>query len=264
MWFKVDDQLAFHPKVMAAGNEAIGLWVRAGAWCSAYLTDGRIPKAVAHSMASDMANAIALANSLVMAKLWVDDGDHYVFHDWEEFQPSASKALARREEISEKRKLAGQKGAKARWSKTDDGKSDGKCHSKSHGKSHGKTMAPEWQNDGPVPVPVPSLSPNGERAPARAKRKRPARPLPDDWQPRDQERQTATAKGIDPDALAHDMRNWAQAKDERRVDWDATFRTFISRERPSRNTDPLNPWQQAFNDLAADEYLDHHMIEGAP
>lgn len=27
-WFKVDDQFAFNAKVMAAGNEAIGLWVR--------------------------------------------------------------------------------------------------------------------------------------------------------------------------------------------------------------------------------------------
>ena len=31
-WFKVDDKLAFHPKVLTAGNTAIGLWVRAGAW----------------------------------------------------------------------------------------------------------------------------------------------------------------------------------------------------------------------------------------
>ena len=230
MWFKIDDQLAFHPKVMAAGNEAIGLWVRAGAWCSAYLTDGRIPKTVAHGMASDMANAIALANGLLMAKLWLDDGDHYVFHDWDEFQPSASKELARREEISEKRKLAGQKGAKARWSKTDDGKSDGKCHSK----SHGKTMAPGWQTDSPVPVPVPTLSPNGEREPARAKRKRPAHSLPDGWEPRQQEIDACIEKGIDPNRLAADMRNWAASKGEKRADWDATFRTFISREtRPS-------------------------------
>ena len=113
------------------------------------------------------------------------------------------------------------------------------------------------------PLPTPSSKEESEGASRRTGRKRPARPLPDDWTPRDQERRAATAKGIDPDALADDMRNWAQAKDERRVDWDATFRTFISREKPSRNTDPLNRWQQAFNSLAADEYPDHHMIEGA-
>lgn len=31
-WFKVDDHLAFHRKTLAAGNEAMGLWVRAGSW----------------------------------------------------------------------------------------------------------------------------------------------------------------------------------------------------------------------------------------
>ena len=113
------------------------------------------------------------------------------------------------------------------------------------------------------PLPTPSSKEESEGASRRTGSKRPSRPLPDDWTPRDQERRAATAKGIDPDALADDMRNWAQAKDERRVDWDATFRTFISREKPSRNTDPLNKWQQAFNSLAADEYPDHYMIEGA-
>lgn len=29
-WFKVDDTLALHGKVVAAGNPAMGLWVRAG------------------------------------------------------------------------------------------------------------------------------------------------------------------------------------------------------------------------------------------
>ena len=39
-WFRVDDTLAMHPKVYAAGNAAMGLWVRAGAWSMQQLTDG--------------------------------------------------------------------------------------------------------------------------------------------------------------------------------------------------------------------------------
>ena len=31
-WFKVDDNLALHPKVLGAGNAAMGMWVRAGSW----------------------------------------------------------------------------------------------------------------------------------------------------------------------------------------------------------------------------------------
>jgi len=41
-WFKVDDTLAFHAKVVAAGNAAMGLWVRAGAHSMQQLTDGFI------------------------------------------------------------------------------------------------------------------------------------------------------------------------------------------------------------------------------
>ena len=51
-WFKVDDQLAFNAKVVAAGNEAMGLWVRAGSWSAAQLTDGFIPEHMANAMAN--------------------------------------------------------------------------------------------------------------------------------------------------------------------------------------------------------------------
>jgi hypothetical protein len=123
-WFKVDDQLAFHSKTVMAGNTAMGLWVRAGAWASAQLTDGKVPKHMAKAMANQED-----ADALVMAGLWVDDGDDYRFHDWDVFQPSAAKEKARREEISRVRSEAGRKGAQAKWEKEraagKDGKPDG-------------------------------------------------------------------------------------------------------------------------------------------
>ena len=54
-WFKVDDQLAFNAKIVAAGNEAMGLWVRAGSWSAAQLTNGFIPEHMAIAMANGMA-----------------------------------------------------------------------------------------------------------------------------------------------------------------------------------------------------------------
>lgn len=33
-WFRVDDSLDTHPKAIAAGNEAMGLWVRCGAYAA--------------------------------------------------------------------------------------------------------------------------------------------------------------------------------------------------------------------------------------
>ena len=51
--FEVDDQFAFHQKTLRAGNEAIGVWVRAGAWCAAYLTDGLVPFEIAWTISCE-------------------------------------------------------------------------------------------------------------------------------------------------------------------------------------------------------------------
>lgn len=51
-WFRVDDQSAFHAKVLKAGNEAWGAVCRAGAWSSAQLTDGFVPEHVALQIGS--------------------------------------------------------------------------------------------------------------------------------------------------------------------------------------------------------------------
>ena len=40
MWFRLAGEGAFHAKVIEAGDEAYGAWVRAGQWCSEHLTEG--------------------------------------------------------------------------------------------------------------------------------------------------------------------------------------------------------------------------------
>lgn len=141
-WFKVDDQLAFHPKAVSAGNAAMGLWVRAGAYASAHLTDGKIAKRMATAMATDMAEIMALVES----GLWTEVEGGYQIHDWDDWQPDAETERKRRAEVQEKRRAAGRKGAAARWGgDTADGKNgkpDGESHGKRDGKRDGKTMAP--------------------------------------------------------------------------------------------------------------------------
>lgn len=83
-WFKVDDNLAFHPKVLTAGNTAMGLWVRAGAWSSAQLTDGHIPTTMLPVLGAKKTDA----DRLVTAGLWERTRDGYQFHDWTERNPS--------------------------------------------------------------------------------------------------------------------------------------------------------------------------------
>ena len=99
-WFKVDDTLAFHAKVVAAGNEAMGLWVRAGSWSSQQLTDGFVPD----HMVAAMAGGGGGAERLVEVELWVREDDGYRFHQWEQAQPTREAVLAQREAERERKR----------------------------------------------------------------------------------------------------------------------------------------------------------------
>lgn len=109
-WFKVDDTLAFNAKVVAAGNDAMGLWVRAGAWCASQLMDGFVPNAIALAMANAMASGDDIA-SLVACGLWHEVDGGYMFHDWAEYQPDAEQVREQRR----RRSQAGKRGAERRW-----------------------------------------------------------------------------------------------------------------------------------------------------
>ena len=96
-WFKVDDTLAFHSKTLAAGNTAMGMWVRAGAWSMQTLSDGFIPNDIIKQLGGR-----ALARKLVDADLWIEKDGGYAFHEWSERQPSRAKVKADREANAER------------------------------------------------------------------------------------------------------------------------------------------------------------------
>lgn len=92
-WFKVDDDLTFHQKTVKAGNSAMGLWVRAGAWCAQQLTDGFIPDAMI-----ELIGTPAQRRKLIAAGLWVEVSGGCSFHGWGENgrQPSAQSVREKR------------------------------------------------------------------------------------------------------------------------------------------------------------------------
>lgn len=95
-WFKVSDGLAFHRKALAAGNEALGAWVRAGSWSSApdNLTDGFIPPEVAAAIAPPKVWAKLRAAGLVDAP---EGRDGQQLHDFLAYNPSAESKARDRE-----------------------------------------------------------------------------------------------------------------------------------------------------------------------
>jgi hypothetical protein len=113
-WFKVDDSLHAHAKVSKVTAEApaaLGLWLLAGSWCSANLTDGFVPD---HKLPWLFPDAVELAPTLVAAGLWRRKRGGYQFHDWHDYNPTSdaikadrNAARERMRKLREERKVAG-------------------------------------------------------------------------------------------------------------------------------------------------------------
>jgi hypothetical protein len=92
VWFHVDDAMAFHPKAIEAGNAAIGLWVRAGAWATSARSDGFIPRPIARRIGTR-----SQIESLITAGLWEVKDSGYIMHDWHDYQIAKADIESRRE-----------------------------------------------------------------------------------------------------------------------------------------------------------------------
>lgn len=100
-WFKVDDDFFGHPKVVAAGNSAVGLFIRCGSWSSKHLTEGQIPFVIARSFGTQ--NQI---DALLRVGLWNQKDDGYLIPDFLEYNPSRQQVLAEREAAAERKRKA--------------------------------------------------------------------------------------------------------------------------------------------------------------
>lgn len=110
-WFKVDDSFHGHPKVLATDAAALGLWVVAGAWSSAHLTDGVVPD---HALSRLLPDSATLAQKLVAAGLWRRIRGGYKFHDWNAYQPTSSDVRAMREKRATAGRIGGLNSGKSR------------------------------------------------------------------------------------------------------------------------------------------------------
>lgn len=98
--FEVDDQACFNAKVLRAGNEAFGAWCRAGSWCMANLTDGRVTRDVSRLIADEHVwlrlRDCGLPGSGLVEE--ADDGSgDWQIHDWDHWQRTADEILKHRE-----------------------------------------------------------------------------------------------------------------------------------------------------------------------
>lgn len=126
-WFKVDDKLHASMKARRAGD-AMALWLLAGSWSAAQLTDGWIPEDIAPMLSRNWRrHARLLTTSGLWERQLRDNIPGWQFHDWSDYQPSRKQVTAEREAAAERQRRARQKAKERR-----DGTS-------SHGGSHGVT-----------------------------------------------------------------------------------------------------------------------------
>lgn len=185
-WFKVDDDLAFHRKVVAAGNAAMGLWVRAGSWCAQHLTDGFVPEEMVGILGTPAQRA-----KLIKVGLWMEVPNGVQFHQWNENgrQPTA-------QSVREKRDRAAERQAKHRAAMYAKAQVSDERHNVTDA-SVTETVTPLLT---PAPTrPDPSSSPDGELlAPPAAARARSATREPAQQPPAEPiTAQTAVAAWID-------------------------------------------------------------------
>lgn len=114
-WFRCDDQLADHPKVMALGplrRPALGLWTMCGTYSARHLTDGFVSRAVVAQYADRDLHKLTAA--LVAAGLFDEVEGGWVLHDYLDWNPSRDEVLDKRAKVQ----AAGRAGglAKARAS----------------------------------------------------------------------------------------------------------------------------------------------------
>jgi hypothetical protein len=91
-YFPVDDDAAFHVKIVLAGNAAVGAWTRCGSWSRKHGTGGFVPDQIAKQIGSRTE-----LKKLVDVGLFEQVLGGYLFHDWSDYGSNQGPADAEAE-----------------------------------------------------------------------------------------------------------------------------------------------------------------------
>lgn len=111
-WFRLDDSFHSHPKVIAAGNEAIGLFIRCGTYAAQNLTDGAVRRDIAvlygaetHPWGADGSRGTeTLGDILVKVGLWHRTRAGWRIHDYLDYNFSREQVLKERKAAAERQR----------------------------------------------------------------------------------------------------------------------------------------------------------------
>ena len=241
-WFKVDDKHHDHKKTRralrgATGKRrdaaAMGLWELAGSWCADNLTDGFVPTDELYRWDDDWET---LSARLVAAGYWepdeIEGESGFTFINWDEHQPVKAEVEAKREAARERMRNI-RSGSRSRSSevRANTTRSD---DVRSPTPSRPDPSRPD-PVVGDVAVEAPAATP-----PASKSRKKPSKPLADDWRPTEDHLARCRDIGVDPALELAKFRAHAEANDRRQVNRNAAFTQWLLNARPG-NVRPLRP-----------------------
>lgn len=104
-WFKADDNLQDHPKVLQLGRDmvpAMGLWTLVGTWAARQRTDGFVPVVIIRRYDPRERLAKRLVEVGLFERAEANGAVGYQFHDWPDHQPTAAE-VARKQEFTRER-----------------------------------------------------------------------------------------------------------------------------------------------------------------
>ncbi|WP_280273423.1 hypothetical protein [Nocardia wallacei] len=223
-WFKIDDKFWSSPQRLRASHAAIGAWCIAGSYCADQLTDGIVSK----NALKMLGIRPKIARELVEIGLWIErpNGD-FEFVNWKKYNPLKLEVEARREQLREAGRAGGKRSGQSRRGEIDEANSEPNTKQDASPKL---SIVPSETEAPPVELPtrpVPTTSNEVVREP----RKKRATALPNDWMP-DQpviDAMKAECPGVDLQAEHRKFCDYWRSKDERRADWNATWRNWIRR-----------------------------------
>jgi hypothetical protein len=227
-WVKVCDKAWAHPKFANLSGGAVRLWLFALCWSNQQEKDGEVPSGILRLLGGTAKQAA----ELVKATLWETRGEGWAIHDYLHYQPGSQQIRAKREAKALAGSMGGRRSGESRREAV---ASNDTKQNRSKTKAGASQLVKAKRTPVPVPVPVPvpsELTAQEEPAPSGgSSRRKPTRPIPDNWAPAERHHSKAAERGIDCDLAAQKFQAHAEAQDRRCVDWDRAFDSWLLNER---------------------------------
>ena len=253
-WFKVDDGFYDHPKFLEVPNAAVGLWVKAGAWCGRHLTDGLIPAAQIKLFKGTPAQVKALTSARIWVETQTENGSKaYRFNDWNEYQPTREQKLKERADAAERQRKKRERKRPEQQEPENVTRDSHVTGARDSHESHTNlSQHPDPTRPDPTRITTDVVIEEGTQAdvePEKPKRAN-ARLLPDDWEPAEKVKKDLAAQfpTYDLERILrrfHDYWHSQPVGKAKKRDWDRTFRNWVDSEtRPpliSERTQPTAP-----------------------